>query len=106
MFDPIKNAGVEAWKNPASLECTTAFEHKSAEYVTKELLDSATEQQSAGEPSEEPVRDERTRDETTVTTDVKPTRQVSVRQEPRSAVLTQVVPKKAEEDGMVYFYLK
>ena len=106
MFDPIKNAGAEAWKNPAFLECTTAFEHKSAEIVTKELLNSNTKQPSAGESAEEPVRDERTRDETTARTDVKPTWEVSGIQEPRSEVLTQAVPKKAKEDGMIYFYLK
>lgn len=38
MMPAIKNASLQAWKNPASLDFTSAFDHKCAEVVTKELL--------------------------------------------------------------------
>ncbi|XP_022809479.1 uncharacterized protein LOC111346462, partial [Stylophora pistillata] len=43
MTPAIKNASLQAWKNPASLDFTSAFDHKCAEVVTKELLSNSPE---------------------------------------------------------------
>ena len=38
MIPAIKNAGAGAWRNPASLEHTTVFDHKVAAKAAKDLL--------------------------------------------------------------------
>ena len=38
MIPAIKNAGIKAWRNPASLERITAFDHKIAIKAARELL--------------------------------------------------------------------
>ena len=38
MIPAIKNAGIEAWKNPASLENTAVFDHKIAAKIAEEFL--------------------------------------------------------------------
>ena len=38
MSPAIKNAGIKAWRNPASLERITAFDHKIAIKAARELL--------------------------------------------------------------------
>ena len=43
MISPVKNAGKGAWRNPASLENTSALDHKSAELVAQVLRSSSEE---------------------------------------------------------------
>ncbi len=52
MNSPIKNAGAQAWKNLPSQQHTTAFDHKCAEVIVKEVKETSTEQQ----PSEKSVQ--------------------------------------------------
>lgn len=98
MLDPIKNAGIDAWKNSAFLESTTVLDHKSAEIVTRALLNSSA---GAGESLQEAARGETKGKETTRD---KPTREVPTTEEPRAEALQQDVPREAKEDGMVYLY--
>ena len=86
MIPPVKNAGAGAWRNPAFLESTSAFDHKCAEVVTKELLSSSTKQSdSARQFTEEPVRDEKTRE---VATKDERASEVPSTEEPKSDVPT------------------
>ncbi|XP_022779098.1 uncharacterized protein LOC111320689 isoform X2 [Stylophora pistillata] len=48
---PIKNAGTEPWRNLASQQNTTAFDHKCAEVIVKEELTTSTAQQECQSPS-------------------------------------------------------
>ena len=50
MISPVKNAGKGAWRNPASLENTSALDHKSAEVVAQELRSSFTERPQMVQP--------------------------------------------------------
>ncbi|PFX19564.1 Nephrocystin-3 [Stylophora pistillata] len=43
MMPAVKNAAKQAWKNPASFESTSAFDHKCAELINKELSRSSPE---------------------------------------------------------------
>ncbi|XP_022800149.1 uncharacterized protein LOC111338008 [Stylophora pistillata] len=43
MMPAVKNAAKQAWKNPASFESTSAFHHKCAELINKELSRSSPE---------------------------------------------------------------
>ena len=43
MIPAIKNAGKEAWKNPASLENTAVFDHKIAAKLAEEFLNTQYE---------------------------------------------------------------
>ena len=42
MIPAIKNAGTGAWRNPASLEHTTVFDHKVAAKTAEDLLSKAS----------------------------------------------------------------
>ena len=42
MIPAIKNAGTDAWRNPASLEHTTVFDHKVAAKTAEDLLSKAS----------------------------------------------------------------
>ena len=44
MIPAIKNAGTGAWRNPASLEHTTVFDHKVAAKTAEDLLSKHSEQ--------------------------------------------------------------
>ena len=44
MIPAIKNAGTSAWRNPASLEHTTVFDHKVAAKTAEYLLSKDSEQ--------------------------------------------------------------
>ncbi|CAH3153159.1 unnamed protein product [Porites evermanni] len=50
MFPAIKNAGTGAWRNPASLEHTTVFDHKVAAKTAEDLLSKHSEQQAKKRP--------------------------------------------------------
>ena len=52
MNSPIKNAGTQAWKNLTSQQHTTAFDHKCAELIAREVKERSTEQK----PSEKFVK--------------------------------------------------
>ena len=52
MNSPIKNAGTQAWKNLTSQQHTTAFDHKCAELIVREVKERSTEQK----PSEKFVK--------------------------------------------------
>jgi len=47
MIPPVKNAGIEAWRNPSHLERTTVFDHNIAATVSRELVEQPPERQSA-----------------------------------------------------------
>lgn len=49
MIPPVKNAGTRAWRNPASLENTSALDHKCAEVVARKLLSSSTERSDSAQ---------------------------------------------------------
>ena len=42
MIPAIKNAGTDAWRNPASLEHTTVFDHNVAAKTAEDLLSKAS----------------------------------------------------------------
>jgi len=48
MIPAIKNAGKEAWKNPASLENTAVFDHKIAAKLAEEFLNTQYELKTKG----------------------------------------------------------
>ena len=58
MISPVKNAGKEAWKNPAPLENTSALDHKCAELVEKDLLGSSEEPTSGKGATQERSNDD------------------------------------------------
>ena len=51
MSSPIKNAGTQAWKNLASRQHKTAFDHKCAELIVREEGNRSTEQRPSEQPS-------------------------------------------------------
>lgn len=54
MNSPIKNVGTQAWKNPPSHQKTTAFDHKCAKLIARDVKDRPAEQETS-ERSQEPV---------------------------------------------------
>ena len=52
MIPAVKNAGTGAWRNPASLEHTTVFDHKIAAETAKNLLGPHSEQPATKQPTE------------------------------------------------------
>ena len=52
MFPAVKNAGTGAWRNPASLEHTTVFDHKVAAETAKNLLGTHSEQPATKQATE------------------------------------------------------
>ena len=58
MISPVKNAGKGAWRNPASLENTSALDHKCAELVAQELLSSSEEPTSGKGATQERSNDD------------------------------------------------
>ncbi|KAM7424843.1 hypothetical protein ABFA07_023651 [Porites harrisoni] len=52
MIPAVKNAGTGAWRNPASLEHTTVFDHKVAAETAKNLLGTHSEQPATKQPTE------------------------------------------------------
>ena len=58
MIPAVKNAGTGAWRNPASLEHTTVFDHKVAAETAKNLLSTNSEQPSTKEPKETSTKSE------------------------------------------------
>ena len=50
MIPAIKNAGTDAWRNPASLEHTTVFDHKVAAKAAEDLLTKHSEQPAKKQP--------------------------------------------------------
>ena len=58
MIPAVKNAGTDAWKNPASLEHTTVFDHKVAAETAKNLLSTNSEQPATKEPKETSMKNE------------------------------------------------
>ena len=50
MFPAVKNAGTDAWRNPASLEHTTLFDHKVAAKTAEDLLSKHSEQPAKKQP--------------------------------------------------------
>ena len=50
MFPAVKNAGTDAWRNPASLEHTSLFDHKVAAKTAEDLLSKHSEQPAKKQP--------------------------------------------------------
>ena len=50
MIPAIKNAGIGAWRNPASLEHTTVFDHRVAAKTAEDLLSKHSEQPAKKQP--------------------------------------------------------
>lgn len=57
MNSPIKNAGTRAWKNLASQQNTTPFDHKCAELIAKEVKDRSAEQQPRTNANEKQIQE-------------------------------------------------
>ena len=58
MIPAVKNAGTGAWRNPASVEHTTAFDHKVAAKTAENLLSTLSEQPATQQPTETSIRSE------------------------------------------------
>ena len=58
MISPVKNRGKGAWRNPASLENTSALDHKCAEFVAQTLLSSSGEPASGKGATQERSNDD------------------------------------------------
>ena len=58
MIPAIKNAGTGAWRNPASLEHTTVFDHKVAAETAKNLLSTDLEQPATIQSKETSIKSE------------------------------------------------
>ena len=58
MIPAVKNAGTGAWRNPASLEHTTVFDHKVAAETAKNLLSTHSEQPGTKQPTETSIKSE------------------------------------------------
>ncbi len=58
MNPPVKNAGSQAWKNSTSQQHTTAFDHKCAELIAKEVKGISAEQQPSAEANEEQTQEQ------------------------------------------------
>ena len=58
MIPAVKNAGTGAWRNPASVEYTTVFDHKVAAKTAENLLSTHSEQPATKQPTETSIRSE------------------------------------------------
>ena len=58
MIPAVKNVGTGAWRNPASLEHTTVFDHKVAAETAKNLLGTHSEQPATKKPKETSTKSE------------------------------------------------
>ena len=58
MIPAVKNAGTGAWRNPASVEHTTVFDHKVASKTAENLLSTHSEQPATNQPTETSIRSE------------------------------------------------
>ena len=52
MIPAVKNAGTGAWRNPASLEHTTVFDHNVAAETAKNFFSTHSEQPATKQPTE------------------------------------------------------
>ena len=58
MIPAVKNAGKGAWRNLASVEDTTVFDHKVAAKTAENLLSAYLEQSATKQPKEASIRSE------------------------------------------------
>ena len=58
MIPGVKNAGTGAWRNPASVEHTTVFDHKVAVKTAENLLSTHSEQPATKQPTETSIKSE------------------------------------------------
>ena len=58
MIPAVKNAGTGAWRNPASVEHTTVFDHKVAAKTAENLLNTPSERPARKQPTETSIRGE------------------------------------------------
>ena len=58
MIPAVKNAGKRAWRNLASVEHTTVFDHKVAAKTAENLLSTYLEQSATKQPKETSIRSE------------------------------------------------
>ena len=58
MIPAVKNAGTGAWRNPASVEHTTVFDHKVAAKTAENLLSTHSEQPATKQPTETSIKSE------------------------------------------------
>ena len=58
MIPAVKNAGRGAWRNPASVEHTTVFDHKVATKTAENLFNTPSERPATKQPTETSIRSE------------------------------------------------
>ena len=58
MIPAVKNAGKGAWRNPASVEHITVYDHKVAAKTTENLLSPLSERPATEQPTETSIRSE------------------------------------------------
>ena len=58
MIPAVKNAGTGAWRNPASVEHITVYDHKVAAKTTENLLSTLSERPATEQPTETSIRSE------------------------------------------------
>ena len=59
MNPAVKNPGTGAWRNPASVEHTTVFDHKVAAKTAENLLSTLSERPATKQPTETSIRSEK-----------------------------------------------
>ena len=58
MIPAVKNAGTGAWRNPASVEHVTVYDHKVAAKTAENLLSTLSERPATQQPTETSIRSE------------------------------------------------
>ena len=58
MIPAVKNAGTGAWRNPASVEHITVYDHKVAAKTAENLLSTLLERPATEQPTETSIRSE------------------------------------------------
>ena len=58
MIPAVKNAGKGPWRNPASVEHTTVFDHKVATKTAENLFNTPSERPATKQPTETSIRSE------------------------------------------------
>ena len=58
MIPAVKNAGTGAWRNPASVEHITVYDHKVAAKTAENLLSTLSERPATQQPTETSIRSE------------------------------------------------
>ena len=58
MIPAVKNAGTGAWRNPASVEHITVYDHKVAAKTAENLLSTLSERPATEQPTETSIRSE------------------------------------------------